>query len=107
MGKVELTPAKLAQLKQKAEAAENCSPSPWKFVKTVEEYHIYCEVRDNNDCQVVCDLTQEEAEFIATADPATVLAMVEEIEFLRRNSMIKTELLGKFMLKTKESEAGQ
>lgn len=36
-----------------------------------------------------------------------MLAMVEEIEFLRRNSMIKTELLGKFMLKTKESDAGQ
>lgn len=77
---IELTPAKLADIKKKAEAAETQGPSPWEFVKTVEENHIYFEVRDNDDCQLV---TQEEAEHIAAADPATVLAMVEEIERLR------------------------
>lgn len=105
MSKVELTPAKLAELKQKAEAAENCSPSPWVFR---EMPSVKGEVRDSENFQVAgwfC--LRWQAEHIAAADPATVLAMVEEIEFLRRNSMIKTELLGKFMFKTKESEAGQ
>ena len=82
MSKVELTPAKLADIKKKAEAAETQGPSPWEFVKTVEENHIYFEVRDNDDCQLV---TQEEAEHIAEANPATVLAMVQEIERLRKD----------------------
>lgn len=83
MNKVELTSAKLAKLRQKAEAAETQGQSPWMFVKIEEEYHTYCEVRDMYGCQVIEDSTQEEAEHIAEADPATVLAMVEEIERLR------------------------
>jgi len=79
----ELTPEKLAELRQKAEAAETQGPSPWMFVETKEEYHTYCEVRDKYGCQVVDNSTQEEADYIAAADPATVLTLVEEIERLR------------------------
>ena len=121
MSKVELTPAKLAELKQKAEAAETQGQSPWRFVKIEEEYHTYCEVRDMYGCQVVEDSTQEEAEHIAEADPATVLAMVEEIEQLRRmerkwGQMLKNvkdtapdleTFLSPDAFKLKESEAGQ
>ena len=82
MAKVDLTPAKLAELRQKAEAAEIQGPSPWMFVETKEEYHTYCEVRDKYGCQVVDNSTQEEAEHIAAADPATVLALIDRIEEL-------------------------
>ena len=87
MSKVELTPAKLADIKKKAEAAKDVK---WPTIEQFPQHEEY-----------------PAAELIAAADPATVLAMVEEIEFLRRNSMIKTELLGKFMFKTKENEASQ
>ena len=83
MAKVELTPVKLMELKQKAESAEPIGPSPWRFFKTTEEYRTFCEVRDNGDYQVVHDMSVEEGEHIAAADPATVLAMVEEIEILK------------------------
>lgn len=102
MSKVELTPAKLADIKKKAEAAETQGPSPWEFVKTVEENHIYFEVRDNDDCQLV---TQEEAEHIAEANPATVLAMVQEIESLQ--IALRRALYQLRKAYRKESEAGQ
>lgn len=82
MAKVELTPAKLAELKQKAEAAENCAPSPWVFRDMPA---VKGEVRDSENFQVAgwfC--LRWQADYIAAADPATVLAMVEEIEQLRR-----------------------
>ena len=94
--KTDLTPAFLDRLRG---LAQNCQPPIWE----VNEHSDVISVA-HTVAEVAYD---EDAQFIATADPATVLAMVEEIEFLRRNSMIKTELLGKFMLKTKESEAGQ
>lgn len=84
MVKVELTPEKLAELRQKAKAAETQGRSPWKSLKTVDEYRVFCEVRDNCGLQVVADSTAEESEHIAAADPATVLALVEEIELLRK-----------------------
>jgi len=83
MSKVDLTPAKLAELKQKAESAEGVAPSPWTFSHTSGEYRFFYEVRDSGDYQVVQDMSVEEGELIAAADPATVLAMVEEIERLR------------------------
>ncbi len=81
MNKVELTPAKLAELKQKAEAAENCSPSPWVFK---EMPSVKGEVRDSENFQVAgWFILGWQAEHIAAADPATVLALVEEIEILK------------------------
>jgi len=67
MAKVDLTAAKLAELKKKAEAAE---PTIWEDSISVAHTVTSCGLKD-------------EAEFIAAADPATVLAMVEEIERLR------------------------
>lgn len=81
---VELTPEKLAHIKKKAEAAEKVAPSPWKFSHTCEEYRFFSEVLDNDNYQVVYDLSREEAEHISAADPATVIALVEEIERLRK-----------------------
>lgn len=88
--KVELTPAKLAKLKQKAEAAEKESPSPWyggpdgdHWVLVDSQrgvFHTTCNERDI-------------ANFIAHADPATVLALVEEIESLNNRLWYALEQL--------------
>ena len=59
MAEVKLTPAKLAELKKKAKA---CHHEIWE-----EDFY-----------------SEEDAAYIAEADPATVLAMVEEISILRR-----------------------
>lgn len=78
---IDLTPAKLADIKKKAEAAENCSPSPWVFK---EMPAVKGEVRDSENFQVAgwfC--LRWQADYIAAADPATVLAMLEEIEVLK------------------------
>ena len=63
MNKVELTPAKLADIKKKAEAAKDVK---WPTIEQFPQHEEY-----------------PAAELIAAADPATVLAMVEEIERLR------------------------
>ena len=63
MNKVELTPAKLAELRQKAEAAKDVK---WPTLDQFPQHEEY-----------------PAAELIAAADPATVLAMVEEIEVLK------------------------
>lgn len=81
---VELTPEKLAELKQNTLAAQEQGPSPWKFRKIEEEYRTFYEVRDDNGCQVAYDLTQEDAKHIAAADPATVLALLQKIERLQK-----------------------
>lgn len=64
MNKVELTPAKLADIKKKAEAAKDVK---WPTIEQFPQHEEY-----------------PAAELIAAADPATVLALVEEIEQLRR-----------------------
>lgn len=61
---IELTPAKLAQLKQKAEAAKDVK---WPTIEQFPQHEEY-----------------PAAALMAAADPATVLAMVEEIETLKR-----------------------
>lgn len=82
MAKAELTPDKLKELRQKAEAAENSSPSPWCFK---EMPSVKGEVRDSENFQVAGWFTLRwQAEHIAAADPATVIALVEEIEWLRK-----------------------
>ena len=64
MNKFELTPAKLADIKQKAEAAKDVK---WPTIEQFPQHEEY-----------------PAAELIAAADPATVLAMIEEIEMLKR-----------------------
>lgn len=70
--KVELTPAFLDRLRG---LALNCQPKIWKLNEhgeVVSNVHTVAEFAYDEDAQ-----------FIAAANPATVLAMVEEIERLR------------------------
>lgn len=101
MNKVELTPAKLADIKKKAEAAKDVK---WPTIEQFPQHEEY-----------------PAAELIAAADPATVLALVEEIEQLRRmerkwGQMLKNvkdtapdleTFLSPDAFKINESEAGQ
>lgn len=80
MTKVELTPAELAIIRQKAEAAEKESPSPWYGGRN--GIHWVLVDSENADIHTTCN-ERNIADFIAHADPATVLAMVEEIEILK------------------------
>lgn len=78
---IEITPELLAELKDKAEAAESLSRSPWKINDdgvSVDDWHgdLVCE-----ECLV------EEAEFIAAANPAVVLALVARIEELEAKNV--------------------
>lgn len=101
MAKVDLTPAKLAELKKKA---EGCDLKYW-----VIDQHGDVKPVDFDSKVPYLPLAYVEflkdAEFIAAADPATVLALVEEIESLQ---IALRQALNQ--LKTayrKESEAGQ
>lgn len=78
---IELTPAKLAELRQKAEAAEKESPSPWHGVP--DGSHCVLVDSEQGVIHTTCDRQRNTADFIAHADPATVLALVEEIEILK------------------------
>lgn len=72
MAKVDLTPAFLDRLRG---LSQNCQPPIWELNEhsdVVSVAHTVAEVAYDEDAQ-----------FIAVADPATVLAMVEEIERFR------------------------
>lgn len=69
---IELTPAFLVRLRG---LALNCQPPIWE----VNEHSDVVSVA-HTVAEVAYD---EDAQFIAAADPATVLAMVEEIEILK------------------------
>ena len=117
MAKVELTPAKLAEIKQKA---AGCDPKYW-----IMDQHgdVVAVDFDNKASKLKIAEVEflEDAEHIAAADPATVLAMVEEIEQLRRmerkwGQMLKNvkdtapdleTFLSPDAFKINESEAGQ
>lgn len=92
MAKVELTPAFLDRLRG---LAQNCQPPIWKLNEHSDVVSVAHTVAE-------CGY-DEDAQFIAEADPATVLAMVEEIERLRiiEGYYINSEI------KQLESEAGQ
>lgn len=79
MPNVDLTPAKLAELKQKAEAAEKESPSPWHGGPDGDHWVLVDSQRGvfHTTCK-----ERNIAEFIAYADPATVLALIDRIEEL-------------------------
>ena len=80
MNKVDLTPAKLAELK---DAAQSINPAYRSWY--LNDYKRWVETYDNGDAIIVChpEQIQPALSFIAEADPATVLAMVDEIERLR------------------------
>ena len=94
MDKVELTPAFLDRLRG---LAQNCQPPKWE----VNEHSDVVSVA-HTVAEVAYD---EDAQFIAAADPATVLAMVEEIEFLQITLRLAFEQLS--VAVCNESEAGQ
>lgn len=118
MNKPELTPAKLACLK---DAAESINPIYRNWF--LNDYKRWVETHDNGDAIIVChpEQIQPALGFIAEADPATVLAMVEEIEQLRRmerkwGQMLRNvkdtapdleTFLSPDAFKINESEAGQ
>lgn len=81
MAKVKLTPAKLADIKKKAEAAENKYPSHW----TCKRYGFFDYMMSNGEVIARCHYPETQAH-IAASDPATVLALVAEIERLRVGS---------------------
>lgn len=83
MAKVELTPMKLACLK---DAAECINPAHRSWY--LNDYKRWVETYENGDAIIVChpEQIQPALSFIAEADPATVLAMVEEIEQLTKTS---------------------
>ena len=79
MAKVELTHAKLAELKKKA---AGCDPKYW-----IMDQHgdVVAVDFDNKSTKLKIASVDflDDAEHVAAADPATVLAMVEEIEILK------------------------
>ena len=79
MNKVDLTPDKLANIKQKA---AGCDPKYW-----IMDQHgdVVAVDFDNKSTKLKIASVDflDAAEHIAAADPATVLAMVEEIERFR------------------------
>lgn len=75
MAKVELTPAFLDRLRG---LAQNCQPPIWK----VNEHSDVVSVA-HTVAEVAYD---EDAQFIAAADPATVLALIDRIEELEAKS---------------------
>lgn len=79
MAKVELTLAKLAEIKQKA---AGCDPKYWIMDQHGDVVGVDF---DNKGLKLKIASVEflEDAEHIAAADPATVLAMVEEIEILK------------------------
>ena len=107
---IELTPAFLVRLRG---LALNCQPPIWE----VNEHSDVVSVA-HTVAEVAYD---EDAQFIAAANPATVLAMVEEIEQLRRmerkwGQLLKNvkdtapdleTFLSPDAFKLNESEAGQ
>ena len=120
MNKVDLTPEKLAELKKKA---AGCDPKYW-----IMDQHgdVVAVDFDNKSTKLKIASVDflDAAEHIAAADPATVLAMVEEIEILKTalnllmSEYYSTDLehedidklcLGQIEIakKYRESEAGQ
>lgn len=107
---IKLTPAFLDRLRG---LAQNCQPPIWKLNEHSDVVSVAHTVAE-------CGY-DEDAQFIAEANPATVLALVEEIEQLRRmerkwGQMLKNvkdtapdleTFLSPDAFKINESEAGQ
>ncbi len=77
---IELTPAKLAELKKKA---AGCDPKYWIMDQHGDVVAVDFDNK-NTKLKIASVDFLDDAEHIAAADPATVLAMVEEIETLKR-----------------------
>lgn len=64
------------------EAAEKAAPGKWRYLKTTP--FMDAEISSENHTRVVnllaSDVTADNSEFIAAANPATVLALLDELE---------------------------
>lgn len=64
------------------EAAEKATPGPWSYLKSTP--FMDAEISAENHTRVVNllagDVTADNSEFIAAANPATVLALLDELE---------------------------
>jgi hypothetical protein len=103
MSKVKVTPELLADLRKKAEAA---TPGPWKWKKgeTSVEHGSpdndrsvvsFYELEYNENGQEAFEEAEGNAAHIAAANPAVVLALVQEIERLRA---VEGELTAAYMV---------
>ena len=79
MSKVKLTPANLAELKKKA---AGCDPKYWIMDQHGDVVAVDFDNK-NTKLKIASVDFLDDAEHIAAADPATVLALVEEIEILK------------------------
>ena len=79
MAKVDLTPELMADIKQKAKAAEELAPGTWHGGPDGDHWVLVDSQRGvfHTTCK-----ERNIAEFIAYADPATVLALIDRIEEL-------------------------
>lgn len=85
----ELTPEKLAKLRELAKAADPyLMNEPWVYSGGVEPMVfigvsvVVCDIADNGDSEIADAFGRH----IAAADPQTVLALVEEVERLRKEN---------------------
>lgn len=78
---IEITPALLESLKQKAGEAHHINPGPWTESITGE---CWLGVYDSKGVRVMKMDFLSSQPFVAAANPATVLALVDEIERLRK-----------------------
>lgn len=78
MAKVELTPAKLAELKKKA---AGCDPKYWIMDQHGDVVGVDFD-SEGTQPKIASVEFLEDAEHIAAADPATVLALIDRIEEL-------------------------
>lgn len=77
---IEITPALLADMRKKAEAA---TPGPWVVEQTGEYACDFEIVAPDLDGDFVARATKGDTDFFLAANPAVVMAMVAEIERLR------------------------
>jgi hypothetical protein len=81
---IEITPELLANLRQ---TATNCQPPIWKLDE-------HSDVISDHHKVAMCNFS-DDAQHIAAADPATVLALVAEIERLTGELQEKQRLIDK------------
>lgn len=80
--KIEITPKFLADLKAKAEKA---MPGPWELDETPTDIATYYEIYSTDWMVADCEKDGASAAYIAAANPAVVLALIEKIKRLEED----------------------
>lgn len=81
MKPIEITPALLSTIKEKAEKA---MPGPWEVDETPTDIGTFYEIYSTDWLVADCEKDGASATFIAVANPAVVLALIAEIERLEK-----------------------